>query len=136
MLFSLTIFVFLYQKCIFKTNKTKFPNRKRKRSGIGNKNVSPEADEISTDEEEVPVRPVQWSQEDPHLVGSKIPDFVQPELSQEDKEMLQSANKAYDFYKIFSPDNWLDEIVHQSRLYAVQKGRIKQLNMLTRDKIR
>ncbi len=98
--------------------------------------MSPEADDSSSDEEEVHVRPVQWSQEDPHLVGSKNPDFVQPELSQEEKETLQSANKAYDFYKIFSPDNWLDEIVHQSRLYAVQKGRIKQLNMLTRDKIR
>jgi hypothetical protein len=98
--------------------------------------VSPEADEISSDEEEVAVRQVQWSQEDPNLVGSQIPDFVQPELSQEDKETLHSANKAYNFYKIFSPDSWLNEIVHQSRLYAVQKGRIKQLNMLTRDTIR
>jgi hypothetical protein len=136
MLFSLTIFVFLYQKCIFKTNKTKFPNRKRKRSGIGNKTVSPEAGNTSSDEEEFPVRPVQWSQEDPKLVGSKIPDFVHPGLSQAEKETLQSAKKAYDFYKIFSPDSWLNDIVHQSRLYAVQKGRIKQLNMLTRDKIR
>jgi hypothetical protein len=98
--------------------------------------VSPEAGDTSSDEEEVPVRPVQWSQEDPKLVGSKIPDFVQPELSQEEKEKLQGAKTAYDFYKIFSPDSWLNEIVHQSRLYAVQKGRIKQLNMLTRDKIR
>jgi hypothetical protein len=98
--------------------------------------VSPEADDSSSDEEEVPIRPVQWSQEDPKLVGSKIPDFVQPELSQEEKEKLQGAKTAYDFYKIFSPDSWLNEIVHQSRLYAVQKGRIKQLNMLTRDKIR
>ncbi len=98
--------------------------------------MSPEADDTSSDEEEVPVRPVQWSQEDPNLVGSKIPDFVQPELSQAEKEMLKSANKAYDFYKIFSPDSWLNEIVHQSRLYAVQKGRIKQLKMLTRDTLR
>ncbi len=98
--------------------------------------MSLEADDTSSDEEEVLIRPVQWSREDPNLVGSKIPDFVQPELSQEDKETLQSANKAYDFYKIFSPDSWLNEIVHQSRLYAVQKGRIKQLNMLTRDTIR
>ncbi len=98
--------------------------------------MSPEADDTSSDEEEVPVKPVQWSQEDPKLVGSKIPVFIQPELSQEDKETLQSAYKAYDFYKIFSPDSWLNEIVHQSRLYAVQKGRIKQLNMLTRDTIR
>ena len=127
---------FYIKNVSFKKIRQKFPNRKRKCSGIGNKTVSPEAGDTSSDEEEVPVRPEQWSQEDPNLVVSKIPDFVQPELSQEDKETLQSAYKAYDFYKIFSPDSWLNEIVHQSRLYAVQKGRIKQLNMLTRDTIR
>ncbi len=136
-LFSSQAWVSFYIKNVsFKQKRLKFPNRKRKRSGIGNKTVSPEAGDTSSDEEEIPARPVQWSQEDPKLVGSKIPDFVQPELSQEDKETLQGAKTAYNFYKIFSPDSWLNEIVHQSRLYAVQKGRIKQLNMLTRDKIR
>jgi hypothetical protein len=43
---------------------------------------------------------------------------------------------AYDYYKIFSPDSYINEVVHQTRLYAVQKGHTKQLNMLTKDKIR
>lgn len=95
-----------------------------------------EAGDTSSEDEEVVVQPKQWSAEDPNLVGSKIPAYEKPELSVEDKEKLQSLHSAYDFYKVFSPDSYLNEVVHQSRLYAVQKGHTKQLSTLTRDKIR
>ena len=95
-----------------------------------------EAADTSSDEDEVPVLAKEWSKKDPGLVGTKIPEYVKPELSEEDKEMLQSLHTAYDFYKVFSPDSYINEVVHQSRLYAVQKGHEKQLNSLTKDKIR
>ncbi len=49
---------------------------------------------------------MQWSKVNPYLVRSKIPDFVKPELSKEDKAELQGLHGAYDFYKFFSPDSW------------------------------
>ncbi len=72
----------------------------------------------------------------PNLVGTKIPAFEKPELSEDDKMKLQGLQGAYDFYKVFSPDGWMNEVVNQSRLYAVQKGHNKHLPMLTKDKIR
>ena len=55
----------------------------------------------------------------PYLVGSKIPEYVKPELSEDDKAKLLGLHGAYDFYKVFSPDSWMNEVVNQSRLYAV-----------------
>ncbi len=55
----------------------------------------------------------------PYLVGSKIPEYVKPELSEDDKTKLLGLHGAYDFYKVFSPDSWMNEVVNQSRLYAV-----------------
>jgi hypothetical protein len=98
--------------------------------------VGLEAADSSSEDEEAAVQPKQWSRKDPHLVGSKIPAYNKPELSQEDQEKLQNLHGAYDYYKIFSPDSYINEVVHQTRLYAVQKGHTKQLNMLTKDKIR
>ncbi len=68
----------------------------------------------------------------PYLVGSRIPEYVKPELSEDDKAKLLGLHGAYDFYKVFSPDSWMNEVVNQSRLYAVQKGHNKHLPMLTK----
>jgi hypothetical protein len=57
-------------------------------------------------------------------------------LSEDDKAKLQGLHSAYDFYKVFSPDSWINEVVNQTRLYAVQKDRTKQLPMLTKNNIR
>ncbi len=97
-----------------------------------------EAGDTSSDDEDVPVQRQwqQWSKVNPYLVGSKIPEYVKPELSEDDKAKLQGLDGAYDFYKVFSPDSWMNEVINQSCLYAMQKGHNKHLPMLTKDKIR
>jgi hypothetical protein len=126
-----------FSKRFWSNNLTIKTNRTKKRSGIGSKAPGMEArDTSSSDDDDVPVQRQQWSKVNPYLVGTKIPDYVKPELSEDDKEKLQGLRGAYDFYKVFSPDSWMNEVVYQSRLYAVQKGHTKQLPMLTKDKIR
>lgn len=78
----------------------------------------------------------EWTKKDPGLVGSRIPSFAKPSLSSEDKEMLSNLSTAYDFYKLFQPDFFVNEIVHQSRLYAEQKGYKKQAEVLSRNSYR
>ena len=73
---------------------------------------------------------------DPDLVGTRIPAFVKPILSNEDQETLSSLSTAYDYYKLYQSDSFVNEAVHQSRLYAEQKGYRKQMEVLSRDSYR
>lgn len=77
-----------------------------------------------------------WLRKDPELVGSKVPAYVQPELSPDDQEKLDSLSTAYDYYKLYQSDSFVNEIVHQSRLYAMQKDFKKQAEMVSRDTYR
>jgi hypothetical protein len=127
-----------FSKRFWSKNLTIKTNRTKKRSGIGSKAPGMEARDTSSDDEDVPVQrqQQQWSKVNPYLVGSKIPEYVKPELSEDDKAKLLGLHGVYDFYKVFSPDSWMNEVVNQSRLYDVQKGHNKHLPMLTKDKIR
>jgi hypothetical protein len=57
-------------------------------------------------------------------------------LAAEDREKLESLNSAYDYYRLFQSDSFANEVVYQSRLYAVQKGYNKALEQLSRDTYR
>ena len=88
------------------------------------------------------------------MVGSKIPSFDQMASTSENEEKVASCKTAYDFYKLFSTDDWVDEVVYQSRfviffpllfpslyhlflrLYAVQKGFMKKIDLLNLDSFR
>ncbi len=75
-----------------------------------------------------------WSRRDPGKVGASIPPFNKPVLSAADSARLDSLSTAYDFYKVFQSDGFADEILYQSRLYAVQKGHktaMEQINLDT-----
>ena len=53
------------------------------------------------------------------MVGSKVPEFIKPVLSADDQHQLENMASVYDYYKLFQPDSFADEIVSQSRLYAL-----------------
>jgi hypothetical protein len=110
--------------------------KKRKRSDIGNKTRRLEADESGEEDSGDGMLPGQWSHKNPGLVGTKIPAFVKPVLAAEDREKLESLNSAYDYYRLFQSDSFANEVVYQSRLYAVQKGYNKALEQLSRDTYR
>jgi hypothetical protein len=75
----------------------------------------------------------QWSHNDPELVGSNIPPFIKPVLSAKDSDHLENLSTAYDYYKLFQSDSFVNEVLYQSRLYAVQKGFQKPMELLNRN---
>jgi len=55
----------------------------------------------------------------PQAFGQNVPDFHEEPL----KPVPDDCKTPYDFYKLFMPDTFVDELVRVSRLYAVKKGR-------------
>lgn len=112
--------------------------RKRKSSGIGNRlsRLEADGDNDSNDDEVMEPEQGQWSHRDPALVGTKIPPFIKPVLSVEDRETFESLSTAFDWYKLFQPDTFAEEIVYQSKLYALQKDHKKAMEYLSRDAYR
>lgn len=81
-----------------------------------------EQGEGSSDEEggDVPGMTGSWSKKDPRLVGSKIPPLEKLELPE--AVVAEAANyTAYDYYKLFQPDSFVEQVLEQSRLYGGQK---------------
>ena len=69
-------------------------------------------------------------------MGSKVPDYVKPVLEADDQATFENLKSAYEYYRLFQPDSFVNEIVYQSKLYAVQKGFNKSLERLGRDTYR
>jgi len=98
-----------------------------------------ENDSDTEDEDEQrPVRPsrTQWTPQDPGLVGVNTPEFIKPVMSDENREKLEDLSTAYDYYKLFQSDAFANEVVFQSRLYAVHKGLECNLPHISRDTYR
>ncbi len=77
-----------------------------------------------------------WSRKDPGLIGTRIPPFSKPVLSAQDKKILDKQTSAYDYYKLFQPNSFANEIVYQSKLYAVQKDLKKAVEIMDKDTYR
>ena len=109
--------------------------KKRKFSSIGNNIKRVEADDEAIDDNPT-AQPIQWTKKNQSLIGSKIAPYKKPELTAEDKEILDSASSALDFYLLYSTPEYIKRIIHQSRLYAVQKGFFSQMAHLHEDTFR
>ena len=98
-----------------------------------------EADEDEDDDEYVPANEDlgQWSRRDLGLVGSRVRLYVKPVLDEEEERLghLKTAS-AMELYKLFQPDKFAEEIVYQSRLYAVQKNKKQALDIISVDTYR
>ena len=78
----------------------------------------------------------QWTKRDPGLIGTNTPVFIKPIMSAENKDKLEGLSTAYEYYKLFQSDTFANEVVFQSRLYAVQKGFETLLPHVSRDTYR
>ena len=120
--------------------------KRKKKVGLGKRKRRMGEDD--TEEEEVP--PVaaaarvqitknierDWTTEDTGMVGSKVPKFEKPGLSAADQEKIESCNTAFDYYKLFNTDSFLNNTIYQSRLYAVQKQKEKHMPNLNVNTLR
>ena len=76
-----------------------------------------------------------WSSLDTGMVGSKVPDYERPILDVDRQAILDGRKSAYDYYKLYQPSTFAEEIVYQSRQYAVQKDIINS-HLITLDNLR
>lgn len=106
--------------------------RKKRRAPTGNR---VEADSNSDDDGEKEYKG-KWSNTDTGLLGTKTPQFIKPVLSEVDEQALANISTAYDYYKLFQSDKWVEEIVYQSKLYAVQENIPLALEIMSKDTYR
>lgn len=93
--------------------------RKKKKTCVGNRLET----ECDSEDDDVGVEAKgKWVRKDPKKVGSNIPTFIKPDQTPEKAALLSQAITAYDFYKLFQPHSFAEEIVEQSVLYANQKS--------------
>lgn len=88
-----------------------------------NREVLVTADSDSEEEEPAFENNRPWITTNCGLVGSNIPPFTKPVMPDADRQQLEGLSKAYEFYKLFQPDSFVNEVVvPQSKLYAVQEN--------------
>ena len=73
-----------------------------------------------------------WSESDLGRVGSQIPEF-EPDPNMSECEYIKSLKRPYDFYRLYYPENYIDHVVQQSKIYAIQKGKPQKANAITND---
>lgn len=58
--------------------------------------------------------------------------------SQEKEEWVEQLEEAsaFDYYRVFQPPNFVQEVVYQSKLYAVQKNKKMSLDTMNEDTYR
>lgn len=102
--------------------------RRRKRAPLGDRLTADSDDE---DDGEVQPQEGQWTRKDQGFLGTKVPPFIKPVLSAADTDILETAKTAYDYYKLFQPDEYVDEIIYQSKLYGVQRNFGKSMELVS-----
>jgi hypothetical protein len=113
------------------TAEKKVRTRKRKKAG------DELEDESSDDEDDaaVQVSSAPWTKRDPGLVGKEIPEH--PEIILPDNVVAAlAAFDAYDYYKLFQPDEFVEMAVEESKLYAGQKDLHKAGELVNMDTYR
>lgn len=72
------------------------------------------------------------------MVGSKVPPYVKPLLDMEQEEWMEQLQdgSAFDYYRVFQPPSFVQNVVFQSHLYATQKGKDLLKEMVSEDTYR
>jgi hypothetical protein len=60
-----------------------------------------------------------WVNAQPRIFGQRVPDFQKQPL----KPVPANCITPYDFHKLFITDEFIDDKVRVSRIYAVRKGK-------------
>ena len=90
-----------------------------------------ETEDLSEEWKEPEVAIENWTKEDPDLVGRKIPVFIPTAATTEQEEKLAEYKSSYDCINLFSNDVYVYAIVHQLRMYAIQKDQEANMIFLT-----
>lgn len=73
-----------------------------------------------------------WVEKMPRGFGSSLPNFDEQPL----KQLPDNCNTPFDFYKLFVDDEFVDNIVEKSQLYAGRKNRPDDQKKINKDTLR
>jgi hypothetical protein len=73
-----------------------------------------------------------WKSSKPNIFGMSVPEFYEQPL----KTLPDGCDTPYDFFKLFVTDEFVDQTVEASQLYAGRKGRVQIQPKLTHNNIR
>ena len=106
---------------------------------FGNEESKDDNEDEEEDSDESRSRPASgsWTSKNSGCVGSNVPVF-EPPAEDAALAQLKKLKTAYEFYKVFQPDDFLESVLHQSNLYSEQKGRKldKYIKFLSYDTLR
>lgn len=110
--------------------------QRRRRAPLNKQHLEAASD--TDDDDDLPIRedPTKWRKANSGLVGSRVPPFVKVAMSIEDREKLEGLTTALEYYKLFQPDSFVQEIVAQSKLYAIQKNLKQASNSMSAENYR
>ena len=74
----------------------------------------------------------EWETDNSGRVGEKVADWI-PTPNKCDDDELKQLKSPYGFYRLFMPDDYLEEVVTQSRIYAEQIGKGQYSHLVTKD---
>ena len=95
--------------------------KKKKKSKKRKKQKNPEYDR-------------EWIAEDTNKVGEKVPPW-NPSPNECDSEEVKNLTSPYQFYRLFMPDEYLEHVEFQSKIYASQIGKESYGSYVTKDTI-
>jgi len=107
---------------------------KKVKRKAGSQEQGDHSDEEEEEEEVNTRRTGPWVKKNPNLIGSKIPDFKKPD--QPAPELTPAVATAYDYYKLFQSEKFVDLVIEQSKLYAGQKDMVRQASSVDKDTYR
>jgi hypothetical protein len=110
--------------------------RTKKWSAIGNRLEAATSDEEENDDVQEVRETGNWSRQNSDMVGSRVSVWVKPVMTAENSDMLADLSSAYDYYKLFQPASFAEEVVYQSKLYAVQKDKKQAFEVMNIDTYR
>ena len=66
-------------------------------------------------------------------VGSKIPSVFDPPANEYESDRVQNCKSPYEFYRLFMSDEFIEEVVNQSKQYAISQGYPGKGDRVTKD---
>ena len=87
------------------------------------------------DQEEEPMEG-EWDVNDQGNLGRLVQPYDPPAYTIEQEILMEDCKTAVGWYELFSPPEWLDYVVQESRKYAISQGRESKVPVITKENIR
>ena len=114
------------------------PSGARRRRVLGEEEEESEDGLLDSQEDSHDDEPMEgeWGGDDQGNLGRLVQPYDPPAYTIEQEIRMEDCKTAVGWYELFSPPEWLDYVVQESRKYAVSQGRESKVPVITKENIR